>query len=742
MASFGDLRRRLRIRMSLFLILFTAAPVLPLAAEPLYEAPSLYRERWTQDVATADFNGDGILDIAYHGVNVLLGRGDGLFDHGSGYFYLHFGKAMALEVGDFDLDGIADLAVSNATCSGGEVSLLRGLGDGGFTRVFSAHLSSKWCGHVKAGDLDEDGVLDLVVANPYGSRVHIFIGDGDGRFRYGTDIITSLAPWSLVIEDFNADSHLDVAAGNLYTLSTSILTGNGDGTFRPERFYFAGGVPWSLGSADFDRDGDIDLIAGDPWPSALSVMHNRGCGTFGWSGFQGDPIFPTDLVTTDFNADGLVDVVAADFMEGWDSRTTPPDSGVSIFLGDGCGHFARQPALPYPSFAVETADLDCNGREDIISAYDGLRVHLARSDGSFPLPDVVSLGGAVEDLHLADIDGDGLVDGVAVVEDRVQSIMELVVLGGTGTGSFSETGACEVSGDTVSLCVHDLDRDGSPDVVLGEDGGETLEVLLNDGHGAFQEAGRFPAGGPADEIAAGDLNSDGVTDLTVLSFYKHTISTLLGTGAGALAPPWTIIIDHAPRSPALADVDGDGFLDLAVGISTLSGGVHLLRGEGDGTLLPHTTLETGESTHSLVFTDLDKNGIQDLVVSQQYDGVGVFVGLGEGEFLPIRLYPGSSWVQSVVPAEVTRDGKPDLLAAYANGFGVFLGDWGGALQWHSNYAATIEIDTIRTADLDRDGRDDVVAFEKGKSEALNILMGEPPGGICFVGFVMDGVHAE
>src|SRR5713101_3928818 len=86
-------------------------------------------------VILADFNGDGVLDLAIancfsNSVSVLLGAGDGTFAPERRFGVERFPNALA--IGDFNGDGVLDLVVSNAEGPFSAVSLLLGIGDGTF----------------------------------------------------------------------------------------------------------------------------------------------------------------------------------------------------------------------------------------------------------------------------------------------------------------------------------------------------------------------------------------------------------------------------------------------------------------------------------------------------------------------------------------------------------------------------------------------------------------------------------
>src|SRR5260370_17792643 len=87
------------------------------------------------------------------------------------------------------------------------------------------------------GDFNRDGVVDLAVANsacncPRGS-VSIFLGIGDGTFTRAADFPTGTEPTGLTGADFNLDGKLDLAGANAGDNTVSILLGNGHGTSLP-----------------------------------------------------------------------------------------------------------------------------------------------------------------------------------------------------------------------------------------------------------------------------------------------------------------------------------------------------------------------------------------------------------------------------------------------------------------------------------------------------------------------------
>ena len=246
--------------------------------------------------AWADFDRDGILDIFVGRGFVVLknqlffGHGDGTFTEiTTGLIANDLGRTHGCAWGDYDNDGWPDLFVTNADNQNNR--LYHNNGDSTFTSIIAGDivndggfsLRSTW------GDYDNDGYLDLFVANGLDQVNFLYHNDGDGTFTrimtgdIATDSGSSQSP---VWADFNNDGWLDLLLTNGFGSAVEgnfLYWNNSDGTFTRDLTDTIVTEPgWALGCsfADIEHDGDLDVVIGkglgDVENNALYLNNGNG----------------------------------------------------------------------------------------------------------------------------------------------------------------------------------------------------------------------------------------------------------------------------------------------------------------------------------------------------------------------------------------------------------------------------------------------------------------------------------
>jgi FG-GAP-like repeat/Cep192 domain 4 len=320
---------------------------------------------------------------------------------------------------DFNGDGKLDLAYLVEAIAPGSVIIQLGNGDGSFQAPVS-YPAGDVPSALVASDFNGDGKLDVAAANTQGNTISILLGNGDGTFKSQITVPTAPGPLVLVAGDFNGDGKLDLAAANRYQDSgdvggVSILLGNGDGTFQSHVDYATSLFAYATTIGDFNGDGNLDLIffLGGSLPGQLLFLPGNGDGTF-----QSPQSFPADsnvesLIAADFNEDGNLDLVTADL-----------GGGAYVFLGNGNGTF--QSAVEYApghlGLCLAAGDFNADGKLDLALTnqdQDSFSVLLGNGDGTFQSPvDFPTSEGALG-VAAGDFNGDGKLDLAVVVNAPV-----------------------------------------------------------------------------------------------------------------------------------------------------------------------------------------------------------------------------------------------------------------------------------------------------------------------------------
>ena len=468
------------------------------------------------DLAVADFNGDQKLDIAIGctfpagEVNILLGVGDGTFLTFAVYNAGH-ASPRSIAVGDVNGDGHPDVVTANDGFVNNSVSVLTNKGDGTLNigQVFAASIQPLG---VAVGDFNRDGLADLASTNtglpsprrwggPIGT-VAVLLGNGDGSVR-GAPGLAVQGAGGIATGDITGDGLPDLA---VITSGTHrgfyVYPGLGNGLFG-DRFaspLIDGASMLAVGNFNGDQYGDVAVITSQQ----VWVLNGTGTGGFA-TPVAYAPVGSARFITVaDVNGDQKTDLILT---------TT---SGVSIHLGNGDGTF--QPGTGVvaggDSTHVAVADLNKDGKQDLAVVSDPNRtvtVLLGNGDGTFALSQSYSTQVGPGSVTVGDYNRDGRPD-LAVPTFFGPGLM---VFQNKGAGKFFLKG--EFDNDSLpqqSLSV-DVNGDGKLDVLTANAFASTVTVFPGTGYGTFGKRIRYSVGDGPKHLVTADFNGDGRPDVAV-----------------------------------------------------------------------------------------------------------------------------------------------------------------------------------------------------------------------------------
>jgi len=411
----------------------------------------------------------------------------------------------------------------------------------------------------------------------------------------------------------------------------------------------------------------------------------------------------------DFNHDGNLDVACA-------------GNTLTIWLGDGQGHFRQSAALAYVATPIVAGDFNGDGKPDlVVSDRDQVLLLPGRGDGTFGAPSTIAVMQS-NMLAAGDLNGDGNLDLLVSSIIPINSSGPVDAFLGNGDGTFQLPIATGISA-SLNVVVADFNNDGIPDmasVAAGIDNSTpTLEVGLGKGDGTFQPqvdtvitngyvASRFVVahftGGKFPDVAYSD---------------DTNLYVLIGNGDGTFSPG---PVSSGRQVVLAADLNGDGKPDLVTGGGSV---IAVVLNQGGGVFGPEVYYQNQYGAGG-VAGDFRHMGTPDVVVAGDF-----YPNDGSGHFHAPRSYPvgncNDCW--HLVAGDFNNDGNLDAAVLLGGPIEVYLGNghgrYNGYKQTNYNFLDRESIVAAAAADFNGDGKLDLALGTanniRGKGEAVVVL---------------------
>jgi len=340
--------------------------------------------------------------------------------------------AMPLLV-DVNKDRNLDIVVANG--GSGNVSVYLGDGKGTFVQsAGSPFPAGQHCADVASADFNDDGNVDLAIANHEVKTVTVLLGNGKGQFSLAPgspfSVDSNPHPHGIAVADFNGDQKPDIATDSWAENKVLVLFGKGDGAFQaPGIKLEVGKMPYQrLRTADMNEDGNPDLVTSNFEAGSVSILLSSHRGQFARRDFR-VPANPFGIAIADVNGDKHPDVAIVHYSG---HATDPSKNALSVLAGDGKGDFSLLSGSPfrtgqYPG-TIAAGNLNSGVAGIVVPNYeDGtLTVYVGGQSGMTPAAySPLHVGRTPHGVAIGDLNHDGEGD-IVVAEEEDNNVLVLL----------------------------------------------------------------------------------------------------------------------------------------------------------------------------------------------------------------------------------------------------------------------------------------------------------------------------
>lgn len=395
--------------------------------------------------------------------------------------------------GDFNHDGLKDVAFSNKDNSVIEIFINNGIG---FTSIGLSSVGSR-SSFLMAADLNSDQFSDIIVGGDNTRNYGVLLGNALNKYPPLCDYGLDHNSQGIAVADFNNDGNQDfeIVSGYNYILNL----GNGNGIFTTVNTIngFLNGAN-KLYASDLDRDHFPDLIQVQQSDSIWYALHNTTTNSFNnIKHFSMQQLTVNDLTIADFDNDSFPDVITI---------TSTPGSYV-FYKNTGNFNFNSSPRTVLTNYPIDisAADFNKDGKMDFVTANsaNNASILLGNGDGTFQNPLTISIPFIQKYVCIGDFNGDSNWDFCCASNTKIAVIL------GNGNGTFQTAVLYNYSG--YDIYSSDLNNDNKTDIIITDPYNYVLRILTANSAGSFNytilpSTGNFQAN-------TADFNNDKLQDI-------------------------------------------------------------------------------------------------------------------------------------------------------------------------------------------------------------------------------------
>jgi len=496
-------------------------------------------------------------------------------------------------------------------------------------------------GHLRAADLDGDGLQDLIVVNNSRSKINLLYNQ-TGR----TNRAEAKTPVKRELNELPPDARFRIDSIASEKRISSLVVADLNGDDRPDVAYYGE-------------------------PKELVVQFNQG--TNGWSAPKRWPLDDglldqNGLTSGDLNGDGRMDLLLL------------AENSI-YFLAQATNRALAEPEkIPYSGTvrAIQVLDIDGNGREDLLlvnwDSPNPFRFRLQTEPGQLG-PEIHFTLPPIRSFWADDLDGDHKTELVTIAQKSGRAEISTFkrkhadsLSGAFQEGQFEVLPLSKTTKTRRGTVWADINGDRLPDLLVAEPESGQLSVFFQKSDGTLAAPKTFPTLTGIGDIAVADWDGDGKTEIFLLSADERQIGVTQLDSNGRIAFPKILPLEGRPLALAAGPLRPGANPLLALIVEQDSKRELQMRTSDGKTTAQKLSENFKSNPTALAFHDINQDGLNDIIILVPYEKIKVLLQAPDKPFDEQDVAPpgGSAEQPWLSTADVDGDGKPELLLAQKN----------------------------------------------------------------------------